>query len=105
LDVEVTRSDAAPLSLPRARSFVTVVDVNAHPEHRDQVDAVLKAGFAGSPQLSAVLLFEPRFWIGIEQKEWVHSAHLNAQADVPIDGRLLGNADGHRHALRIPLLV
>ena len=105
LDVEVTRSDAAPLSLPHTRPFVIAIDVKMHPDHRDQVDAALKAGFAGSPQLSGVLLFEPRFWIGIEQKEWVHSAHVNAQANVPIDGWLLGNADGHRHALRIPLLI
>ena len=58
--------------------------------------------------LAAVLLFEPRFWIGVEQKEWLHMARLGANAE-GLEPRMFGSADGDRfagaQALRLPLLT
>ena len=58
--------------------------------------------------LAAVLLFEPRFWIGVEQKEWLHMARLDPSAD-ELEPRMLGSDDGDRfagaQALRLPLLI
>jgi hypothetical protein len=58
--------------------------------------------------LTGVLLFEPRFWIGVEQKEWLHMARLAPGAS-GLEPRMLGCADGERfsgaQALRLPLLT
>ena len=58
--------------------------------------------------LAGVLLFEPRFWIGVEQKEWLHMARL-APDVAGLEPRVLGCADGDRfagaQALRLPLLI
>lgn len=58
--------------------------------------------------LAGVLLLEPRFWIGVEQKEWLHMARL-APDVAGLEPRVLGCADGDRfagaQALRLPLLI
>jgi hypothetical protein len=105
LDVDVIRGDALQNPNERGRSYLVAVDVQENPSAREDIDANLGANFARSAQMSGALLFEPRFWIGIEQKEWVHSARLNPSAIVPVASELLGDADGYRHALRLPLLV
>jgi hypothetical protein len=61
--------------------------------------------FAHSPRIAGALFFQPRFWIGTEQKEWLHLARLNPTAQVALATEHLGGADGHRHALRVGLLV
>jgi hypothetical protein len=106
VNVEVFRSHP-PLDVKdhAGRSHLIAVDVHDASSQQDEIGAILRAGFQSAPQLSGVLLFEPRFWIGIEQKEWVHFAHRNPNAKVPIASEALGIADGNRHALRIPLLI
>ncbi len=106
LDVDVVRGDP-PLDIKDhfGRSYLVAVDVQQVSGRREEIGALLSAGFASAPQLSGALLFEPRFWIGIEQKEWVHSAYLNANATTTIASDQLGTADGNRHALRLPLLI
>ena len=107
LDVVVSRVDRASDAKKRSDgSYVLAVDVqDVSGGHRDEIAAGLNDRFARSAQLSGVLLFEPRFWIGIEQKEWVHCAQLNPNAIVSVASELLGIADGNRHALRLPLLI
>ena len=71
----------------------------------EDVATAYEATFASSPNVCAGLVFQPRFWIGVEQKEWLHLARLNPSARVAIAPERLGHADGERHALRLPLLV
>jgi len=61
--------------------------------------------FESSRNVCGGVVFQPRFWIGIEQKEWLHLARPNPTARVAIASERLGHADGERHALRLPLLV
>jgi hypothetical protein len=67
--------------------------------------ATLDATFAASSALAAVVLFEPRFWIGIEQKEWLYLARVNPHGGDTTLAESLGDEIGVRHALRIPLLI
>jgi len=65
-------------------------------------------GFAdalASSSVAAVITFEPRFWIGIEQKEWLYLARPNRHARVALPDTAFGNAPCVRNALRIPLLI
>jgi hypothetical protein len=106
VDVEVVRSHPAlGIKDHAGRSHLIMVDVQDTSAQQDEIGAILRAGFASAPQLSGVVLFEPRFWIGIEQKEWVHCAYRNPHAAVPVASGMLGIADGNRYALRIPLLI
>ena len=106
VNVEVVRSDpAVDVKDHGGRSYIVAVDVQDVSGRREEIGAILSAGFTSASNVAGVLLFEPRFWIGIEQKEWVHSAYVNANAQTPIASELLGRADGNRHALRIPLLI
>jgi hypothetical protein len=105
VNVEVVRSHPALDAKYAGRSYLIAVDVRDASSRQEEIGALLRAGFQSAPQLSGVLLFEPRFWIGIEQKEWVHVAHRNPNATVPVASEVLGIADGNRHALRIPLLI
>ena len=104
LDV-VIRADADANPNERVRPYLIAVDVAGNPGLRAAFDTRPNDAFARSTLLSGALLFEPRFWIGLEQKEWVYSARLNPNAVVPIASELLGSADGNRHALRLPLLT
>ena len=61
--------------------------------------------FVQSRDVSGALVFQPRFWIGVDQKEWLHIARLNPSARVAFGSERLGGADGERRALRLPLLV
>jgi len=58
-----------------------------------------------SRDVCGALVFQPRFWIGVEQKEWLHLARLNPTARVALASEQLGGADGERRALRLALLV
>jgi hypothetical protein len=68
----------------------------------ERVATALDAAWAQSATLAGYFTFEPRFWIGIEQKEWLYLSRARpGVADVPD----LGDATGVRHAVRIPLLI
>jgi hypothetical protein len=106
VDVEVVRSHPAlDIKDHAGRSHLIMVDVQDTSAQQDEIGAILRAGFHSASQLSGVVLFEPRFWIGIEQKEWMHCAYRNPNAATPMASEALGIADGNRYALRIPLLI
>jgi len=87
------------------RAHILLVDVRGTGSRHEEISATLAAAFERSHLLSGVVSFEPRFWIGIEQKEWLHLARRNPNATVPVPVDILGNADGARRALRLPLLA
>jgi hypothetical protein len=90
-------ADAAPAD--RARLLVREVDGGLETAAASFDDAL------ASRDVCAALVFQPRFWVGIEQKEWLYLARPNPVARVAIASERLGGADGERHALRLPLLV
>jgi len=82
------------------RSLLLVSDVDGALE-----TAAAAYDGAFTRDVCAALVFQPRFWIGVEQKEWLHLARLNPTARVALTPEQLGGADGERRALRLPLLV
>ncbi len=125
LQVEITSSATAPLPqfevrLPNTTMNLEVrrgaergpssgvrllaIDMQGASTRFEEVAAYYTDLFEESDNLAGVLLFEPRFWVGIEQKEWLHLARLNPKANA-LESAMLGNADGSRRALRLPLLV
>lgn len=92
--------------LEPASTGLVVLDMRGATASYDAAAAYYCEQFATG--LIGVLLFEPRFWIGVEQKEWLHMARLAPDAS-GLEPRMLGCADGERfagtRALRLPLLT
>jgi hypothetical protein len=104
---DATRGDTAASGSPAngsgdERPRLLAIDVDGTLEH---AAATFDETFARSPLVAGALIFQPRFWIGVEQKEWLHLARLNPTAQLSIAADRLGGADGHRRALRLALLV
>ena len=53
--------------------------------------------------VSAVLLFEPRFYIGVERKGWIVSIHPNPTAVVPLPAQLAAHSDRGRFSVEFIL--
>jgi hypothetical protein len=113
LQFEIVPPGAMPLSLDVRREMQepTSARVVALDMRSAAVSFETAAAYYGNlfrDDLAAVLLFEPRFWIGIEQKEWLHMARLGENAE-GLEPRMFGSADGDRFAgaqsLRLPLLT
>jgi hypothetical protein len=100
LDGAGASSDAAPSG--GDRPLLIAREVNGAPE---DAAVSLDEVFAHSPNVNAALFFQPRFWIGVEQKEWLYLARLSPTPRVALAPEQLGGADGHRRALRLALLV
>jgi hypothetical protein len=100
--VDVVMVDAArdAIATDRLQLLVREVDGGLEDTATSFDDA-----FAQSREVCGALVFQPRFWIGVEQKEWLHLARLNPSARVALQSDRLGGADGERRALRLPLLV
>ncbi len=108
LDIEVLRTPvlrATPDERASPRARLIAVDVRSLPHRYEQSVARLAQDGAGAADVAAVIGFEPRFWIGLQQKEWLYSIRVNANASVTVPLSILGNADGSRHSMRFPLLV
>lgn len=93
---------------PSVRARLLAIDMQGASARYEEVAAYCEERFPESEGVAGVLLFEPRFWIGIEQKEWLHMARLNPITK-GLESAMLGNPDGNRlagrQALRLPLLV
>ena len=85
--------------------YLIAVDLQDMPHGHERVVARLDEQFASWTHVSGVLLFEPRFWIGLEQKEWLYCVQRNPHAVRPVPREILGNVDGRRDSIRIPLLL
>ncbi len=89
---------------PSSGAQLLAIDMQGASARYDEMAAYYEGRLRESDGLAGVLLFEPRFWIGIEQKEWLHMARLNPSAN-GLESEMLGDADGNRRALRLPLLI
>jgi len=86
------------------RARLIVIDARGTHGALEQILQSCAVDLESSPAASGVLVFEPRFWVGVQQKEWIHQSTLNPSAAVPIAAAMLGNADAGRQALRLTLL-
>jgi hypothetical protein len=103
LEVDVSATYPASGSegdLPR----LTMIDVGGAAERHAEIAATCVDDFTAAPQPAGVVSFEPRFWVGIEQKEWIYRACTNPQADVALEGAPFDGADSGRRAVRLELL-
>jgi len=103
LDVEVLGTIPAERASTRAR--LIAADVRSLRDGYEQSVARLEQDGAGAADVAAVISFEPRFWIGLQQKEWLYSIRMNPSARVKVSLAILGNADGSCHSMRFPLLI
>ncbi|HEY6598189.1 MAG TPA: hypothetical protein VIZ30_02710, partial [Pseudomonadales bacterium] len=103
LDVELLRAGSAERASTRSR--LVVVDVRSLPRDEQHTTARFESDGAAAADVAAVIAFEPRFWIGLRQKEWLYSVQLNPRATVEVPRTILGNADGSRRSMRFPLLT
>jgi hypothetical protein len=51
------------------------------------------------------MLFESRFWVGTDKKEWVLSIHANPHAHLPLPPELDRLANGNRFSLSFNLAI
>lgn len=90
---------------PSEHPCLIAVDVSDMPRGHERIVARIGERLAVWQHVSGVLVFEPRFWIGVEQKEWLYSVQLNPHASRPMPLELLGHPDGSRDSIRVPLLI
>jgi hypothetical protein len=103
VEVPVGTAEAAgalDVDVPRLRMVEVAGDSGRHGEIASACDEV----FAASPRLVGVVTFEPRFWVSVEQKEWIYRARVNREAESPIGMAPFDRADSGRRVLRLRLL-
>ncbi len=64
--------------------YLIALDVSDLPRAHERIIDELRGYFEIWNHVSAVLLFEPRFYIGFERKEWVVSIHRNPRANIQL---------------------
>jgi hypothetical protein len=89
--------DADPLRL-------RMVDVSGHGGQHGEIAAACGEVFAASRRLVAVVTFEPRFWVSVEQKEWIYRVSVNPDAETSIRTPPFDRADSGRRVVRVALL-
>jgi hypothetical protein len=103
--VPAARAAECAMGLEAQRPMLTAIDARGSHGAHQQIAQACAATFAHATHVAGVLVFEPRFWVGIAQKEWIHLAQLNPAAAVAVPAAMLGRADSGRQALRLALLA
>lgn len=83
--------------------YLIALDVCELPRAHERIVNDLSGYFTLWNHVSAVLLFEPRFWIGFERKEWVVSIHRNPSATMSLPTHLSALADRGRLSIEFAL--
>lgn len=68
--------------------YLIALDVTELPRAHERIVNDLVAYFKIWDHVSAALVFEPRFYVGLERKEWVVSIHLNSTASIALPPQL-----------------
>jgi hypothetical protein len=103
IEVHVGTAEA-PGTLDADALRLRMVDVSGHAGRHGEIAAACGEVFAASRRLVAVVTFEPRFWVSIEQKEWVFRVSVNPNAETSIRTPPFDRADSGRRVLRVALL-
>lgn len=82
--------------------YLIALDVSDLPQAHKRILAELSDYFEIWSNVSAVLLFESRFYFGYEHKEWLYSMHRNPYAIVPLP-EPLATFSQERHAVHFRL--
>lgn len=69
--------------------FLIAVDVFELPRAHKRLLSELDSYFPDWHHVSGVLLFEPRFYVGVEKKVWIVSLHVNPKALKPLPNQLI----------------
>ena len=80
----------------RGAPYLIAFDVSDLPRAHERIVDDLRGYFEIWRHVSAVLLFEPRFWTGFERKEWVVSMHRNSGAAISLPEHLAAVAGERR---------
>ena len=102
--LEVDVSAAYPVNRGNSAAGLRMIDVRGASGRHNEVATAAANDFAVSRQLVGVVSFEPRFWVSIEQKEWVYRACVNSDGVTPITGLPFEGTDTGRQVLRLALL-
>jgi hypothetical protein len=81
-----------------------MIDVGGAADRHAEIAVTCADDFAASPQSAGVVSFEPRFWVSVEQKEWIYRACVNPQAGPALEGAPFDGVDSGRRAIRLELL-
>lgn len=83
--------------------YLIALDTSEMPRAHERIIGDLNSYFANWNHVSGVMLFESRFWVGVESKEWIVSIHANPHAHLSLPGGVARMADGKRHSVRFVL--
>lgn len=84
-------------------TYLIALDVSELPHAHERIVDDLSGYFKIWSHVSGVLLFEPRFWIGADRKEWVVSIHRNFSASVSLPVQLAAIAGRGRKSIGVAL--
>jgi hypothetical protein len=104
LEVHVGSAEGGARAPDVDATHLRMVDVCGDSGRHGEIAAGCDAQFAASPALVGVVTFEPRFWVSIEQKEWIYRARVNRSADVSIGTAPFDREDSGRRVVRVRLL-
>jgi hypothetical protein len=85
--------------------YLIAIDVSDLPRAHELLVDDLRKDFSIWEHVSGVLLFEPRFWVGADRKEWVVSIYRNPVAAIPLPAALVKWADCGRFSVKVRLSV
>ncbi len=83
--------------------YIIGFDVSELPRAHERILNQLHSDFETWSHVSAVMLFEPRFWYGAERKEYIVSIHSNPYASVGLPEQLASLASGNRFSVEFML--
>lgn len=83
--------------------YLIAIDVTELPRAHERIVNDLIGYFEIWDHVSAVLLFEPRFYIGVERKEYVVSIHRNPTASIVLPPQLAVLSDEGRFSVEFTL--
>ena len=81
-----------------------MIDVCGESGGHGVIAAACAEAFATSRRIVGVMSFEPRFWVSVEQKEWIYRVRMNAQSEASIGTSPFDRPDSGRRVLRVALL-
>ncbi|MDD5228858.1 MAG: hypothetical protein PHD53_08645, partial [Methylococcales bacterium] len=83
--------------------YLIALDTSNLPRAHERILDELDADFPIWNHVSGVMLFESRFWTGIDSKEWIVSLHPNPHADIALPPELMKFAT--RERIQIKFLI
>ncbi len=84
-------------------SYLIALDTSEMMGGHKRIANELHDYFPNWDHVSGVMIFDARFWTGVECKDWIVSIHANPYASLPLPANIMRLADGKQHSIQFNL--